>query len=112
MTTTKLTIPQEHIDKMREIRRQRLEELKKRAETIELSLLPKGKSYKAIAISVDASNVPVETDVVDGVAIRCADSNGAVHFQGMVTTDGPLLVIRQFLDDLFVQVPVLRNLLA
>jgi len=51
---SKLTIPQEQIDAMKEIRRKRLEELKKRAESIELAHLPKGKSYRAIAISVDA----------------------------------------------------------
>jgi len=108
---SKLTIPQEQIDAMKEIRRKRLEELKKRAESIELAHLPKGKSYRAIAISVDASSVPVETDVVDAVAIRCADSNGKEYFQGLVTTDGPLLAIEQFLNDLFTQVPALKNLL-
>lgn len=110
--TSKLTIPQEQIDTMRKIRQERLEELRKRAESIELAPLPKGKSYKAIAISVDASNVPVETDVVDAVAIRCADSNGNEYFQGLVTTDGPLSGIERFLNDLFARVPALKNLLA
>jgi len=109
--TSKLTIPQAQIDRMRDIRQKRLEELRKRAESIQLAPLPKGKSYKAIAISVDASNVPVETDVVDAVALRCADSNGKEYFQGLVTTDGPVSAIEQFLSDLFVQVPVLKNLL-
>jgi len=96
---------------MRDIRVQRLLELKKRAETIQLSNLPRGQSYKAIAISVDASNVPVETDVVDAVALRCADSSGTVYYQGIVATDGPLPAIRNFMDTLCAQVPVLRNLL-
>jgi len=109
--TSKLTIPQAQIDRMKDIRQKRLEELRKRAESIELAPLPKGKSYKAIAISVDASNVPVETDVVDAVALRCADSNGKEYFQGLVTTDGPVFAIEQFLNDLFTQVPVLKNLL-
>ncbi len=108
---SKLTIPQAQIDKMRSIREKRLEELRKRAESITLSRLPRGKSYKAIAISVDASNVPIETDVIDAVALRCADSNGEVYFQNIVPTDGPILEIRDFLDGLFSQVPVLRNLL-
>lgn len=110
--TSKLTIQQSQIDKMRDIRRQRIEQLKERAETITLSRLPRGKSYKAIAISVDASNVPIETDVVDAVAIRCADSNGEVYFQDIVPTDGPVGAIQDFLDDLFNQVPVLDNLLT
>jgi len=109
--TSKLTIPQEQIDRMRDIRQKRLGELKKRAESIQLSPLPKGKSYKAIAISVDASDVPVETDVVDAVAIRCADSNGEEYFQGIVTTDGPVSAIEQFLSELFTRVPVLKSLL-
>jgi len=108
---SKLTIPQERIDRMKDIRRKRLEELKKRAESIELSPLPKGKSYKAIAISVDASNVPIETDVIDAVAVRCADSNGTVYFQDAVAIDGPVQAIEQFINELFDQVPVLRNLL-
>ena len=99
--TSKLSIPQGQIDELKDIRRKRLEELRRRAETIQLVSLPRGKSYKAIAISVDASNVPVETDVVDAVAIRCADSNGIPYFQGLVPTDGPVSAIETFLDNLF-----------
>jgi hypothetical protein len=109
--TSKLSIPQEQIDELRDMRQKRLEDLKKRAEKINLSPLPKGKSYKAIAISVDASNVPVETDVVDAVALRCADSNGKVHYQGIVATDGPTPAIVKFIDGLFATVPVLLKLL-
>ncbi len=109
--TSKLTIPQKEIEKMREIRQKRLEQLKERAKTINLSPLPKGQSYKAIAISVDASNVPVETDVVDGVILRCADSNNGVYFQDLVMTDGPVDEIEKFLDALFSNVPVLKTLL-
>ena len=108
--TSKLTIPQEEINNMREIRQKRLEQLRERAKEITLSPLPKGQSYKAIAISVDASNVPVETDVVDGVVLRCADSNNGVHFQDLVMTDGPVDEIAKFLDRLFSDVPVLRRL--
>jgi len=109
--TSKLTIPDNQIAKMREIRRKRLEQLRERAKSINLSPLPKGKSYKAIAISVDASNVPVETDVVDAVVLRCADSNNGIHFQDLVMTDGPIDEIEKFLDRLFSEVPVLKNLL-
>lgn len=109
--TSKLTIPDDQIAKVREIRKKRLADLRERAKTISLSPLPKGKSYKAIAISVDASNVPVETDVVDAVALRCADSNNVVHYQGLVTTDGPIDAIEEFLNDLFSKVDVLKNLL-
>lgn len=109
--TSKLTIPEDQIAKMREIRRMRLEQLRERAKSINLSPLPKGKSYKAIAISVDASNVPVETDVVDAVALRCADSNNEVYFQGLVTTDGPVDAIEDFMNNLFAQVEILKNLL-
>jgi hypothetical protein len=45
MTTSKLTIPEEQIEKLRDIRQKRLVELKKRAETITLLSLPKGQSY-------------------------------------------------------------------
>lgn len=109
--TSKLSIPNDQIAKMREIRRKRLEQLRERAKSINLQPLPKGKSYKAIAISVDASNVPVETDVVDAVALRCADSNNDVYFQGLVTTDGPIDAIEEFMNDLFFKVDVLKNLL-
>ena len=108
--TSKLTIPQEQIEKMREIRQKRLGQLKERAKQISLSPLPKGQSYKAIAISVDASNVPVETDVLDGVVLRCADSNNGVYFQDLVMTDGPVDEIEKFLDRLFSNAPVLRKL--
>jgi len=109
--TSKLTVDQEQIDRMKEIRRRRLEELKKRAESIQLIPLPRGQAYKAIAISVDASNVPIETDVIDAVVIRCADSDGNEYFQGMVTTDAPRHEIEQFMDHLFSRTPVLNNLL-
>jgi NurA domain len=110
-TTSKLTLDPGQIDDIKEIRRLRIEELRKRAETIDLAPLPKEKSYKAIAISVDASNVPIETDVVDAVIIRCADSNGVTSFQGIVITDGPVIAVEQFIDTLFAQVEVLRKLL-
>lgn len=108
---SKLTVPPAQIDHLREIRRVRIEQLKERAKGITLSRIPRGQSYKAIAVSVDASNVPIETDVVDAVAIRCADSNGEVYFQNIVPTDGPTAAIRDFLDEMFTQVPVLDHLL-
>jgi hypothetical protein len=112
MSASKLTIPQHQIDTFKDIRQKRIEELRKRAENINLVPLPRGKSYKAIAISVDASNVPVETDVVDAVVIRCSDSNGGLpYYQGLVPTDGPVSAIEDFLDSLFGTVPVLLNLL-
>jgi len=110
--TSKLTVPSEQIEEMKRIRRERLEGLKKRAEQIQLQPLPKGQPYKAIAISVDASNVPIETDVVDGVIIRCADSDGVTYFQGIVATDAPKESIAKFIDDLFQTTPVLSKLIA
>jgi NurA domain len=110
--TSKLTVPADQIEEMKRIRRERLEALKKRAEKIQLQPLPKGQSYNAIAISVDASNVPIETDVVDGVIIRCADSEGKEYFQGIVTTDAPIEAIAQFIDNLFQTTPILSNLLT
>jgi NurA domain len=109
--TSKLTIPAEQIEEMKRIRHERLEALKKRAEQIQLHPLPKGQPYKAIAISVDASNVPIETDVVDGVIIRCSDSDGKEYFQGIVTTDAPKEAITRFIDNLFQTTPILSNLL-
>jgi hypothetical protein len=109
--SSKLSVPNDEIQELKAIRLARIAELKERAKTIQLKHLPKGKSYKAIAISVDASEIPVETDVVDGVALRCADSNGNEYFQGLVATDGPVSAIENFLDKLFAKVDVLQNLL-
>lgn len=108
---SKLSVPQNQIDDLRLSRQKRLEELKEWAETIQLAPLPRGQSYKAIVVSVDASIIPVETDVVDAVVIRCADSDGVVYFQGLVTTDAPRAYIEAFMDELFSKVPALQALL-
>lgn len=109
--TSKYSLSKTEIQILRERRRRRIEYLKKRAAEMSLSPLPAGQPYKAVAISVDASNVPVETDVFDGMLIRCADSDGEEYFQHLVLTEAAEASISELLDDFFEEVPVLRLLL-
>ncbi len=108
---SQLSIPESRIDYLRQSRMQRIEQLKKEAASLNLKHLPKGQAYKAIAISVDAGEVPIETDVFEGVILRCADSDGQAYFHDTVLTDADVSDIGALLDDLFGTVPVLQKLL-
>lgn len=106
-----LSVTPERIKALQELRRRRIAELEEEAKLIELIPLPKGQAYKAIAISVDASNVPVEVDVFDGSVLRCTDSEGNEYFNDVVLTDADLDDVRVMLDELFREVSVLQKLL-
>ena len=108
---SQLSIPESRIEYLRQRRMQRIEQLKEEAKKLELKPLPKGQSYKAIAISVDAGEVPIETDVFEGIILRCADSDGKTHFHDTVLTDADVSDISALLDELFKAVPVLQKLL-
>jgi hypothetical protein len=108
---SKFSVSQEEFRSLRDARQQRIQTLKKRAAEIQLSRLPPGQAYKAIAISVDASNVPVELDVFDGMLVRCADSDGREYFQHIVLTDAPEQNIESLFDVFFESTPVLQSLL-
>lgn len=110
-TISKYSLSKSEIQVLRARRQKRIEYLKERAAEISLSPLPTGQSYKAVAISVDASNVPVETDVFDGMVVRCADSDGEEYFQHFVLTEAAEASISELLDDFFEEVPVLQLLL-
>ena len=108
---SKLSISQAELGLLRKARQKRIQVLKERAAKIQLSRLPPGQAYKAIAISVDASNVPVELDVFDGMLVRCADSDGGEHFQRIVLTEAPEQNIQSLFDTFFDSTPVLQALL-
>jgi len=107
----RLSIVESRVEYLRQVRQQRIEKLEKEAKSLELRPLPKGQAYKAIAISVDAGKVPIETDVFEGVILRCADSDGQEYFHDTVLTDADVSDIGALLDELFASVPVLQKLL-
>lgn len=107
-----LSLPESRVQYLRGVRQQRIEKLDEEAKALVLKPLPKGQAYKAIAISVDASNVPIETDVFEGVILRCADSDGTEYFHDAVLTDADITDIDALLDELFTSVPVLQKLLG
>jgi hypothetical protein len=107
----RFSVPEERIAYLRKVRGERLAQLKEEAKQLTIKPLPKGQSYKALAISVDAGEVPIDADVFEGVILRCADSEGVEYFHDVVLTDGDREDVERLIDNLFQDTPVLQRLL-